>query len=167
MTGRCSLDCQHGRTNRHPANVGCSLFRYTNRDLRNHINQRPKRKSWTGEDIQLALLCYFRSNPTQKKGYRKRMMEIWQELSNFQTTSQRLADQVKTIIKVWFSDLEIIEIHHKINNQQCSNNTLPGTSYINKQKQPIRKEPRKMETPHNQTLHNQTTQNNHYHKNKS
>ena len=46
------------------------------------------------------------------------MMEIWQEHSNFQTTSQRHADQVRTIIKKgWFSDLEILEIHQKINDQ--------------------------------------------------
>ena len=84
--------------------------------------------------------CYFRSNPTQRR-YRKRMIEIWQECSNFQTTSQRLADQVRTIIKKgWFSDLEIIEIHQKINNQ-LSNNTEPDTSNINKQKQPNQNEP--------------------------
>ena len=70
------------------------------------------------------------------------MMEIWQELSNFQTTSQRLADQVRTIIKKgWFSDLEIREIHQKINDQQSGNNTLPGTLNNNKENQPIRKEP--------------------------
>ena len=70
------------------------------------------------------------------------MMEIWQELANFQTTSQRLADQVRTIIKkCWFSDLEIIEIQQKINDQQSGTNTLPGTLNNNKQKQPIRKEP--------------------------
>ena len=70
------------------------------------------------------------------------MMEIWQELSNFHTISQRLADQVRTTIKKgWFSDLEILEIHQKINDQQSSDNTLPGTSNINKQKEPIRKEP--------------------------
>ena len=143
MIGRCSLDSQHGRLDGHPANVGCSLFRYTN--LRNHINQRPKRKAWTWEDNQLVLHCYFRSNPTQR-GYRKGMVEIWQELSNFQTTSQRLADQVRTIIKKgWFSDLEIIEIHQKIKDQQSSNNTLSGTSNINEQKQPIRKEPATLE----------------------
>ena len=130
-----------GNSVRHPVNVGCSLFRYTNGDLSNHVNQRPKRKAWTQKDNQLALHCYFRSNPTQR-GYRKRLTEIWQELSNFQTTCQRLADQDKTIIKKgWFSDLEIIEIHQKINDQQSSNNTLPGTSNINKQKQPIRKGP--------------------------
>ena len=168
--GRCSLDSQHGRYDCHPANVGCSLFRYTNGDLRNHINQRPKRKAWTREDNQLALHCYFRSNPTQR-GYRKRMREIWQELSNFQTTSQRLADQVRTIIKkCTFSDLEIIEIHKKINDQQS------GTKYItwhikiitNKNSPSERNQQlRKRTTPHNQTLHHQTNQNKHYHKKKS
>ena len=69
------------------------------------------------------------------------MIEIRQEYSNFQTTSLRLADQVRTKINNgWFSDLEIIEIHQKINNQQ-SNNTEPDTSNINKQKQPNRNKP--------------------------
>ena len=58
------------------------------------------------------------------------MMEIWQELSIFQTTSQRLADQVRTIIKkCWFLELEIIEIHQKINDQE-RRNTLPDTANI-------------------------------------
>ena len=39
MIGRCSLDCQHERPDRHPANAGCSLLRYTNVDLRNHTNR--------------------------------------------------------------------------------------------------------------------------------
>ena len=79
------------------------------------------------------------NNPTLR-GYRKRMMEIGQELSIFQTTSQRLADQVRTIMKKgWFSELEIIEIHQKINDQE-RRNILPDTSNINKQKQPIQNE---------------------------
>ena len=135
MIGKCSLENQHKRPEDHPASVGYPFFRYTNEDLRNHTHQRPKRKAWTREDKQLALYCYFRSNPTQR-GYRKRMIEIWQECSNFDTTSQKLADLVRTIIKKsWFSDIEIIEIYKKINYQQ-SNNTVPDTSNINKQKQP-------------------------------
>ena len=127
MIGRCSLDSQHGRPVSHPANVGCSLFRYTNSDLKNRTNQRPKRKTQTRQDNQLALHCYFRSNPTQ--------------ISNFQTTSQRLADQVRTIMKKGrFSELEIIEMHQKINDQE-RRNSLPDTSNINKQKQPIQNEP--------------------------
>ena len=107
MIGRCSSDSQHGRTTHHPTNVDCSFFRYRNDDETNHNSQRPSRKTWTREDNQLALQCYFCSNPSQR-GYRKRMIEIWQEWAKFQTTSQRLADQVRSIIKNgWFSDLEL------------------------------------------------------------
>ena len=64
------------------------------------------------------------------------MIEIWKECSSFQPTSQRLADQVRTMInKCWFSDLEVLEIHLKINNQQGSN-TISDTSIVNQQKQP-------------------------------
>ena len=87
-------------------------------------------------------------------------MEIWQELSNFQTTSQRLADQVRSIMKKgWFSELDIMEIHQKINDQERSHSTLPGTSNINKQKQPIKNEPPTSEYG-NSTQPNTTQQNN-------
>ena len=68
------------------------------------------------------------------------MIEIWQECASFQTTSQKLADQVwKIINNVWFSDLEILEIHQKINNEQDSN-TVVDASGINYDKQPNRNE---------------------------
>ena len=42
------------------------------------------------------------------------MMEIWEEYARFQTITQRLADQVRTVIKKgWSSDLEILEIRQK------------------------------------------------------
>ena len=127
---------QHGRPDRHPTNVGCSFFRYINNDVRNHNDQRPTRKTWTMEDNQLALQCYFRRNPSQR-GCRKRMIEIWQELVKFQTTSQRLADQVRTIIKGGVSDLEILEIHQKTRKQNY--NTVSDTSSVVKQKQSNKK----------------------------
>ena len=134
MIGRCSLDSQYGRPDCHSVYVGCSFFRYMNDELRHHTNQRRKHKTWAREDNQFGLHCYFRSNPTQI-GYRKRMIEIWQEHASF-LTSQRLANQVRTMIKKgWFSDLEILEIHQKINNEQDSNTVL-DTSSITKQKQP-------------------------------
>ena len=86
VIGRCSPDSQHGRPDVHPANVGCSLFRCMNDDISNHNDQRPKGKTWAREDNQLALHCYFGSNPSQR-GYRKRMIENWQECASFQTTS--------------------------------------------------------------------------------
>ena len=98
MLGRCSANSQHEKPDRHRANVGCSLFRYMNEDISIHNDQKPKRKTWTREDNQLALHWYFRSKPSRRR-YRKRMIEIWQECASFQITSQRLADQVRTIIK--------------------------------------------------------------------
>ena len=97
MIGECFPDSQLRRSNRHPANVGCSFFKYTNGDLRNHTNQRRKLKTSTRDENQLALHCNFRINPTQKV-YRKRMIESWQEYACFQT-SQRLADNVRTKVK--------------------------------------------------------------------
>ena len=113
MIGRCSPDSQHGKSGYHPTNVGCSFFRYINDDITNNNEQRTKRRTWTREENQLVVECYFRSNPSQR-GYRKRMIEIWQVCSTFQTTSQRLEDQVRTITKKgWFSDIELLEIHKK------------------------------------------------------
>ena len=71
MIGRCSPDNQFERPGHHPANVGCSFFRYWNDDLRDHTNQRRQHKIWPKEDNQLALHCYIRSNPTQRV-YRKK-----------------------------------------------------------------------------------------------
>ena len=43
------------------------------------------------------------------------MIEIWVESARFDTTSQRLADQARIILKkVWFSELEILEICQQI-----------------------------------------------------
>ena len=158
MIGRCSQYSQHGRSDRHPTNVGCFFFRYRNDDVTNHKDQRPTRKTWTREDYQLALQWYFRSNPSQR-GYRKRMIEIWQECAKFQTTSQRLANQVRTIIKKgWFSDLELLEFHKKTHKQNY--NTVPDTSSGVKQKQSNEKEQPTSENE-NITLPNDTLPNNH------
>ena len=61
--------------------------------------------------------------------------------------------------KGWFSELEIIEILQKINDQERSDNTLPGTSSINKPKQPIQNQPPTSENG-NPTQPNTTQQNN-------
>ena len=149
-------DSQHGRPCRNPTNFDCSFFRFRNDDVTNHKDQRPIRKTWTWEDNQLALHCYFRSHPSQS-GHRNRMIEIWQESADFQTTS--LADQVKTIIKKgWFSDLEILEIHQKT--QVPNYNTVPDTSSSVKQKQPNKNELLTSENE-NTTLPNNAQPNNH------
>ena len=105
MIDRCFLDSQHGGSNCHPANVSCSFSSYTNNDLSNHTNQRLQRRKWTREENKVH--CYFRRNPTMS-GYRKRMIEIWEECVRFKTTNPRLTDKTRMIIKKGsFSDLEI------------------------------------------------------------
>ena len=92
------------------------------------------------------------------------MIEIWRECAKFQITSQRLADQVRTIIKKgWFSDLEILEIHQKTLKQNYD--TVPDTSSGVKQKQ-YNRQLWKIKTPHSQTIHYQATRKKHYHNNK-
>ena len=75
---------------------------------------------------------------TLQRGYRKRMIEIWQECASVQTTSERLADQLRIIIKKgWLSDLDILDIHQKTKKQD---NTIPVTSSDANQKQHTRNE---------------------------
>ena len=59
----------------------------------------------------------FENNPIQR-GYRKRMIEIWAYSARFNTTSQRLANQARTILKKgWFSDLKILEVCNQVNSE--------------------------------------------------
>ena len=82
------------------------------------------------------------------------MIEIWQECASFLATNQKLAYQVRTIMKKgWFSDLEIIEIHQKMNKTVIQYQT--HQVLINKkiQTEMNRKILKKKETLHNQTSH--------------
>ena len=69
------------------------------------------------------------------------MIGIWKECARFQTTSQRLVDQVRMIIKKgWFSDLEISEVHQKMNREsrQQDPNTIidtPNNNTLNEMNQ--------------------------------
>ena len=137
---------------RHPANVGCSFFRYSNDQRINHSNQRLQRRKWIKKDNKIALYCYFRSNPTQR-GNRKRMIEIWADFARFKTTNQRLADQVRTIIKRgWFSDPEILKLHQQIYREtyQQVANTITETQNT---EMPETSNQEETEIPHNQTQH--------------
>ena len=58
--------------------------------------------------------CYYRSVPT-KRGYRKRMLALLEQLGEFETTEQRLADQARHIrVYGWISELDMEAIKSKI-----------------------------------------------------
>ena len=90
----------------------------------NTRTQRPitkKRKQWTSSENREVLMCYFKSEPSQR-GYRKRFHALWIEHHpESDTTEQRLADQQKTIIRNnWFSETEIDEIKRHANSRNVT-----------------------------------------------
>ena len=57
-----------------------------------------------------ALDCYFRSIP-ERRGYRQRMIEPWNERGMFKITEQRMADQEHAIPRNhWLTNLELEEM---------------------------------------------------------
>ena len=55
----------------------------------------------------------------EKKGYRKRMVTLWEEKELFKVTEQRLADQALTILKSnWFTTVEWEEIKRNVDDDK-------------------------------------------------
>ena len=75
------------------------------------------RKQWTREDNRTVMECYFTSEPN-KRGYRKRMVNIWRSRNLAQVSEQRLLDQVRQIrMKGWITELEMEEIKRQMANE--------------------------------------------------
>ena len=58
-----------------------------------HNRIRIARRKWSKNDNKLATECYINSEP-DKRGYRRRMISLWQDKRMFETSEQCLADQV-------------------------------------------------------------------------
>ena len=57
--------------------------------------------------------CYYLSEP-ERRGYRKRMHQIWREKGEFDISKQRIADQVKVINRRLLSKLELEEVRNRV-----------------------------------------------------
>ena len=58
--------------------------------------------------------CYLLSEP-KIRGYRKRMLSLWQQKGMFWVSEQRLVDQANTIRRnSWMTELEIEELERKV-----------------------------------------------------
>ena len=96
--------------------------------LENTVGERGRaessRKKWKKSINIIVYDCYLRSSP-EKRGYRKRLKKLWDEKGVFETTEQRLADQVRAIkTNGWLTKLEIEEIERKINAPQVNSENL-------------------------------------------
>jgi len=54
------------------------------------------RTDWTKELNKIVMWCYFKSDP-KRRGFRKRMLDIWKEKGLFELTEQKLAGQARVI----------------------------------------------------------------------
>ena len=69
---------------------------------------------WTKEVNKIVMRCFYKSDPS-KRGYRKRMIAIWNDIGVFEITEQRLADQNRMIrTNGWLSNVELDEIHREL-----------------------------------------------------
>ena len=81
---------------------------------RNPTTSGTRRKKWTRVENEVAMECYLRSEP-EKRGYRKRLAELWRQKDMMEVSEQRLMDQVRQIKKKgWLSQLEIERIKRRI-----------------------------------------------------
>ena len=93
-SGRCS---RQGNIGRHHANPVIS-----------------KRRKWTSQENKIFMECYLLSEP-KIRGYRKRMLSLWQQKGMFLVSEQRLVDQANTVRRnSWMTELEIEELERKV-----------------------------------------------------
>ena len=73
-----------------------------------------KKGKWTRQENNIVIECYLLSEP-KIRGYRKRMLSLWQIKSMFWVSEQRLVDQANTIRRnSWMTELEIEELERKV-----------------------------------------------------
>ena len=81
---------------------------------------RKTRCQWSLEENSMLIECYMKSIP-EKRGYRQRMIKIWKEKGMFNVSEQRLADQVRVILKSdWLTTVELEEIKRRSDLQEMN-----------------------------------------------
>ena len=77
------------------------------------------RRKWSKDDNRIAMECFIRSKP-ENRGYRRRMISIWQDRGMFEISEQRLADQVKQIKhNQWLTKVEVEEMSRIISRTEA------------------------------------------------
>ena len=93
-SGRCS---RQGNIGRHHANPVIS-----------------KRRKWTSQENKIVMECYLLSEP-KIRGYRKRMLSLWQQKGMFWVSEKRLVCQANNIHRnSWMTELETEQLGRKV-----------------------------------------------------
>ena len=95
-----------------PPSGRCSRKGNIGRHHADHVNS--KRRKWTSQENKIVMECYLLSE-AKIRGYRKRMLSLWQQKGMFWVLEQRLVDQANTIRRnSWMTELEIEELERKV-----------------------------------------------------
>ena len=62
-------------------------------------HQNTARKRWTKNENKTAISCYLKATKESKRGYRKRMYDLWNEMGISEIKKQHLASQIRSIFK--------------------------------------------------------------------
>ena len=73
-----------------------SIMEENNANKEQGNKKRMLRRTWNKEVNKLVMKCYLMSEPS-KRGFRRRMYGIWQDIGIFEITEQCPADQVRVI----------------------------------------------------------------------
>ena len=105
-SGRCLMDLQRG-PDRHIDTV---------------------RKKWNKQVNIAAMECFYLSKPVDEngvpiRGYRQRLHRIWMDRGLFETSEQRICDQVRAIRKNgWLTELELEAIQRRVSQEEVNEN---------------------------------------------
>ena len=84
-------------------------------------NQRAK---YSRQDNIKIMECYYISEPS-KRGYMKRMGQLWRDRGGMNVTDQRLTDQARAIIKKgWLTNVELLQIEERMRQGEIGENSI-------------------------------------------
>ena len=73
-----------------------------------------KRRKWTSQANNIVMKCYLLNEP-KIRGYRKRILSLWQQKGMFWVSEKRLVDHANAISRdSWMTELEIEELERKV-----------------------------------------------------
>ena len=79
------------------------------------------RKKWTKEENKTAISCNLKATKESKRGYRKRMYNLWNEMGMFEIEEQYLACQVRSIFKnKRLTKIEIQQLRKEIEKEEIA-----------------------------------------------
>ena len=105
---------------RHPATVSSADPEATTAATEATSAGSKVRRKWSTQENLMVMRCYLQCQP-ERRGYRKRMHEIWRKNGMVEVSEQRLCDQLSTIKRCkWFSDVQIEELKKELVEHQST-----------------------------------------------